>query len=273
MTKFKNSTLLITGGASGIGLLMALKSLEQGAKNLVLLDRDEKALHSAKGKLTTEEDRLLCLPVDISREDEVEEAIQKIIEKGWEVDILINNAGVVTGKDFLEHTATDIERDMQVNSIAPMKLCLKLLPGMLKRGRGHIVNISSAASMLSNPGMSVYCASKWAMTGWSDSLRLEMERKKTGVRVLTVTPYYIDTGMFEGVRSPFIPILTPEKAVKKIMKAVEHGRIILRMPGIVYILPFLKGILPKRWLDFIVGKVFGIHHSMDHFKGRQNEQA
>lgn len=273
MTKFRNSTVLITGGASGIGLLMAIQSIQKGAKNLVLLDRDKQALHSAKGKLEVRKDQLLCLPVDITLEKEVEGAIQKITEKGWEVDILINNAGVVTGKDFLQHTAIDIERDMQVNSIAPMKLCLKLLPGMVNRGRGHIVNISSAASMLSNPGMSVYCASKWAMTGWSDSLRLEMERKKTGVQVLTVTPYYIDTCMFEGVRSPIIPILNPEKAVKKIMKAIERDRIILRMPGIVYTLPFLKGILPKRWLDVIVGRVFGIHRSMDHFKGRQNEQA
>ena len=66
------------------------------------------------------------------------------------------------------------------------------------------------------------------MTGWSDSLRLEMQRNETRVKVLTVTPYYIDTGMFAGVKSPVIPILKPEKVAKKIIKAIEDDKIILR---------------------------------------------
>ena len=184
---------------------------------------------------------------------------------------MINNAGVVTGKTFSEHKAEDIDRNMQINAIAPMKLTALLLPGMLKRKQGHIINISSAASMLSNPGMSVYCASKWAMTGWSDSLRLEMERGNTGVKVLTVTPYYIDTGMFRGVKSPVIPILKSEKVVAKIINAIEKDRNILRTPAIIYVLPLVKGILPKKLLDIIVGKFFGIYRSMDEFKGRTNE--
>ncbi|MDZ7772963.1 MAG: SDR family NAD(P)-dependent oxidoreductase [Balneolaceae bacterium] len=92
---------------------------------------------------------------------------------------------------------------------------------------------SSAAGLLANPGMASDCAGKWALTGWSDSLRLEMERDETGVNVLTVSPYYIDTGMFEGVRSPILPILEPQKTASRIVRAIDKGTDRLRMPWIV----------------------------------------
>ena len=269
MTKFRDQTVLITGGASGIGLLLAKKAIERGASNLIILDINDSALQQIKSKLQTSHCNIHIFTTDISREADLNNAITEIRSRNLQPDILINNAGVVTGKNFSEHTFKDIERDMQVNSLAPMKLTAAFIKEMIARKNGHIVNISSAASLLSNPKMSVYCASKWAMTGWSDSLRIEMEQEKTGVKVLTVTPYYIATGMFKGVRSPIIPILKPEKVAEKIIKAIEKERIILRTPVIIYLLPFVKGILPHRMLDVVVGKFFGIYNSMDNFKGRQ----
>ncbi len=271
MTKFKDKTVLITGGASGIGLLMAEISLQKQASHLVILDIDAHALDRVKKKFSSSASKILCICTDITKDDDLEKALLKIRSANLKVDILINNAGVVTGTQFLKHSYNDIDRNMKVNALAPMKLTLSLLPEMIKRRSGHIVNISSAASMLSNPNMSVYCASKWAMTGWSDSLRIEMEQQRTGIKVLTVTPYYIDTGMFSGVNSPIIPILKPLKVAKKIIHAIEKDRIILRTPWIIYTLPFFKGILPKRMLDLMVGRFFGIYHSMDNFKGRTHD--
>ncbi|MDR5589949.1 SDR family oxidoreductase [Christiangramia sp. SM2212] len=271
MTKFTNKTVLITGGASGIGLLMLKAAIKRSASNLIILDLNSAALKKIEAEFFGSDCNITCITTDISKEDELKSAVEKIELKGLQFDILINNAGIVTGKSFREHSLTDIDRNMQVNSIAPMKLTSLLLPAMLDKKQGHIINISSAASMLSNPGMSVYCASKWAMTGWSDSLRLEMERGNTGVKVLTVTPYYIDTGMFRGVESPVIPLLKPEKVVSKIIKAIENDSIILRTPKIIYTLPLVKGILPKRLLDIVIGRFFGIYSSMDKFKGRNNE--
>ncbi|MBT8319500.1 MAG: SDR family oxidoreductase [Gramella sp.] len=270
MTKLKDKNVLITGGASGIGLLMGEMFIQKGASNLIILDIDEPALQKAKKKFKLTAN-ILTIRADITREEDLTKALAQIKNENLTVDILVNNAGVVTGKNFSEHSFEDIDRNMGVNSLAPMKLTLALLPEMLKKGAGHIINISSAASMLSNPKMAVYCASKWAMTGWSDSLRLEMEREKTGVQVLTVMPYYIDTGMFEGVKSPVIPVLKPQKVAKKIIQAIEGNKIILRTPGILYALPFLKGILPIRILDIIIGKYFGIYRSMDQFKGRNHD--
>jgi all-trans-retinol dehydrogenase (NAD+) len=156
-----------------------------------------------------------------------------------------------------------------VNALAPMHLALELLPGMMQRGRGHIVNIASAAGMVSNPGMSVYCASKWSVIGWSDSLRLEMERARTGVRVTTVAPYYIDTGMFAGVHSPVIPTLKPERVARQIVEAIRRDRIMLRMPRMVNALPLLRGVLPMRVFDRVVGQWMRVYHTMSTFKGRK----
>ncbi|TRO66761.1 SDR family oxidoreductase [Christiangramia sabulilitoris] len=271
MTKFKDSTVLITGGASGIGLLMGKILVSKGAKILIILDINATALARVKEDLASADCDILTIHADITKEQDLENALSRISSEGYKVDILINNAGVVTGKRFQEHTPADIDRNMGVNSVAPMKLTLALLPQMLERGTGNIVNISSAASMLSNSKMGVYCASKWAMTGWSDSLRIEMEQENTGIKVLTVTPYYIDTGMFRGVKSPIIPVLKPEKVARKIIQAIEKNKIILRTPWIIYTLPFIKGILPQRLLDIVIGKFFGIYQSMDNFKGRRHE--
>lgn len=272
MTKIKDKTVLITGGASGIGLLMAESLVRKGASALIILDINAEGLQNLKEKFSSEKCHVLTLKTDITKDEDLDKAIYEIKKANLEVDILINNAGVVTGKNFSDHSRKDIDTNMFVNAIAPMKLTSAILPQMLERRKGHIVNISSAASMLSNPGMAVYCASKWAMTGWSDSLRIEMEQKRTGVKVLTVTPYYIDTGMFAGVRSPIVPILKPERVARKIIRGIEKDRIILRSPWIIYTLPFVKGILPKRMLDLLIGKGFGIYHSMDKFKGRKNDE-
>ena len=272
MTKFKDKTVLITGGASGIGLLLAEMSVEKGASLLVILDIDDSGLVRTQQMLHSTECRVLTIKTDLSRETDILRAVKELKDQKISVDILINNAGVVTGKSFSSHSFKEIERDMAVNAIAPMKLTSALIEEMISRKSGHIVNISSAASMLSNPGMSVYCASKWAMTGWSDSLRIEMEQGRTGVKLLTVTPYYIDTGMFEGVRSPLIPILKPAKVARKIINAIENDKIVLRTPWIIYSLPFFKGILPQRLLDLFIGKLFGIYYSMDNFKGRSKDE-
>ncbi|MOA38335.1 putative oxidoreductase SadH [compost metagenome] len=138
---------------------------------------------------------------------------------------------------------------------------------MLTRNSGHICNIASSAGLISNPKMSVYAASKWSLIGWSDSLRLEMKQLKKNIGVTTVTPYYINTGMFDGVRS-VIPLLKPEKAANKIIKAIENNRIFLSMPWSVRFVRFFQGLLPIWFFDWFVGKVMGIYSTMEHFKGR-----
>ncbi|QYX57275.1 SDR family oxidoreductase [Roseovarius sp. SCSIO 43702] len=266
MTDITGRTALITGGASGIGLLMGEEMLGKGLGRLIVWDVSDENIAAAAERLGP---RAEFHRIDVTDTAAVLESAGQIGETGPPVDILINNAGIVVGRPFAEHDHADIDRTMAVNTTALMHLTRALLPGMMARGAGHVVNIASAAGLISNPGMSVYCASKWAVVGWSDSLRLEMESGTSGVRVTTVLPYYIDTGMFDGVKSPVIPILKPAPVASRIVRAIERDRVFLRMPAIVNILPLVRGILPVRLFDIVVGRFFGIYESMTEFTGRR----
>lgn len=268
MSQIKDSTVLITGGASGIGKLMGEICLREGARRLIIWDIDREKTEKVTAELTTRgfEAHPFCL--DLKNTEEIIEAANDIKQKFGGIDLLFNNAGVIVGKEFHQHTHREIDSTMRINAEALMHVALEFLPGMIERKKGHIINIASAAGMLPVPKMAAYVASKHAVVGWSESLRLEMESIAKDLHVTTVTPSFISTGMFEGVRSPLVPIIKPETAAKKIIRGVKRNRIFVRMPKIVYFLPLLKGVLPQRWLDIIAGKWFGFHKSMDTFKGR-----
>lgn len=270
MSKIPGKTVLVTGGASGIGYLMGRKLLEEGAVHLVIWDVQEESLDRVVAELSEKGYRVSGFHVDLADPERIQAAVREMQAASIAVDVLVNNAGVITGRTFVEHSFLEIARTIDVNTLAPMYVARELLPGMLARQGGHIVNIASAAGLVSNPKMSVYCASKWALIGWSDSLRIEMEQNNTGVRVTTIVPYYIDTGMFAGVRSPVIPILKPDYVASRIIAAVKSDRIFLRLPWLVNLVPLLRGLLPARWFDKIGGQWLGVYHSMDNFKGRQS---
>lgn len=268
MTKIKSSCVLITGGASGIGKIMGQKVLEKGGK-LIIWDLDSIKLRETLEELAAIGE-VHTFDIDITDEQKVKELAAKIQDEIGPVDILINNAGIVYGGNFHESTPEAINKTMAVNALAPMYLTQEFLPGMISRKFGHICNIASSAGLVSNPKMAIYAGSKWACTGWSDSLRLEMKALKTGVGVTTVTPYYIDTGMFDGVKS-FIPILKQEKVAAKVIKAIEKDRIFLSMPWSMRFVRFSQGLFPIWFYDWFVGKVLGIYKTMDDFKGRNNK--
>ena len=269
MTTIAGCTALITGGASGIGLLTGRRLLEEGAAHLVIWDVQDDALQRVTGELAGRGRRVTGFRVDVTDLAQVQATLRQMHAVGIDVDLLINNAGIVVGKQFAEHSHEEIGRSMAINALAPMHLAREVLTGMLERGRGHIVNVSSAAAMVSNPGMSVYCASKWALVGWSDSLRLELERSRSGVRVTTVLPYYTNTGLFAGVHSPLIPLLEPEDVARAIVAAIRRDRIFLYLPRWMRVTPFLRGLLPARWFDKIGGDWIGVYRSMTTFTGRQ----
>ena len=203
----------------------------------------------------------------------IAQSAQAVRKEVGGIDVLINNAGIVRGKYFWEHdNGEDTRPTMQVNALAPMYVTREFLPGMIESSReARIVNIASAAGTISNPRMSVYAASKWAVIGWSDSLRLELKQQGFGhVKVTTVAPSYIDTGMFEGARGPLLtPVLTPEYVVNRVWRAMLEGRPMLMLPWSVGLAKTLKGILPTRVWDALAGQVFGVYSSMDEFTGRQ----
>ena len=267
--KLENSNVLITGGASGIGKIMGRIALEKGAACLVIWDINPASIKGAiaeLGKLG----KVAGFVVDVSDNDAVMDAYAKTIAECKAIDIVINNAGIVTSnKTFDKQTPDEITRTIYINTIAPMLVARAFLPDMLRRNRGHICNITSAGGMLGNPRMSVYGASKWGAVGWSESMRIELQSNKSNVHVTTVAPYYINTGMFDGVKSKVFPILEPEYVAKKVMKAIRKNTVFAGIPFGFHFIRFWQGILPTRLFDIIFGEWFGIYHTMDNFTGRK----
>lgn len=267
--KFDNANVLITGGASGIGRIMGRIALEKGASTLIIWDINPINIESTKKELG-KIGKVKGYIVDVSDNNKVTETYKATVSECGDIDILINNAGIITGnKTFDLQTEDEILRTMMINTIAPMFVARAILPDMLKRNRGHICTIASAGGMLSNPKMSVYAASKWGVIGWSDSVRIELQEMKSKVRVTTIAPYYINTGMFDGVKSRIIPILKPEYVSKRVITAIERNKIFRGIPFGFHFIRFWQTVLPIRIFDFFFGKVFGIYHAMDQFTGRK----
>ena len=280
MSTFKGKRVLITGGASGIGKLMGGMALDKGAAALVIWDINQESIEQVVSELGQvakaqgRAGRVYGMRVDVSNQAMVADRYEQTKREVGEIDILINSAGIITSnKTFDQCTPDEINRTMMVNALAPMYVAQQVLPDMVARDSGHICNIGSAGGMISNPRMSIYAASKWATIGWSDSVRIELSEMKSRVRVTTIAPYYITTGMFDGVRSRIFPLLRPENVAARIIRSIERDKPFkMFMPWIPcphHFIRLLQGILPIRVFDWLVGRVLGIYHTMDHFTGRK----
>lgn len=274
----KGTNVLITGGASGIGRIMGRICLEKGASNLIVWDINQANIDKTEAELSdvkpaeagVSKGQVHSYIVNVSDPQAIKSAYEKVKSEVGEVDILVNCAGIVRGNNtFDKQTVQDIDLTMDINANAPMYVALSVLPDMLRRDRGHICNIASAAGMLGVPKLSVYCASKWAVIGWTESMRVELKQARSHVRVTSVAPYFINTGMFDGVNSKVFPILDPEKTAAKIIRAVEVGKSFRGIPFAYHFIRIWQGLLPNFLFDFIFGKVFGVYSVMDHFTGRR----
>lgn len=267
---YKQKTILITGAANGIGKRFAECISAYPEITLILWDRNPDQLRILKQELDSKSTIFIC-DIDISDSDRITLEADRLIKQQVFPDIIINCAGIVVGKYFHDHTPFDIQRTIQINTTGSMWVVQAFLEEMIKRGSGNIVNLGSASGYIGNPMMSVYAGSKWAILGWSESLRLEMDMLKTGVRITTIIPSYINTGMFDGVKPPLLtPILETDDIVKRMISGIAKGKNQIKAPLIVHFVPLLKAILPSSLFDWLAGNVLGVYHSMRSFKGRKS---
>lgn len=267
MENLKGKTVLITGGASGIGKIMLRLMLEREAR-VILWDINQDSIDQTISEFSKYKN-LFGFKVDVSNVEQIQENAKRARQEIGVVDVLINNAGIVVGKYFNEHSTTDISKTMEINAIAPMQITKEFLGDMLNQNSGHICNIASSGGLISNPKMSVYASSKWALIGWSDSLRLEMKQLEKSISVTTIMPYYINTGMFDGVKSK-IPILDPEAAALTIVKAIEKNKKMVTIPGYIYRFTRIgQALFSINMFDWFTGDVMGIYKTMEHFVGRK----
>lgn len=267
MKKIEGKIVLITGGASGIGKIMTRLMLERKAK-VIIWDINQVKIDETISEFSKKGD-VYGYHLDVSNIVQIKETSKKVKQEVGKVDVVINNAGIIVGKYFHEHSTADITKTMEINASAPMYVTSEFLNEMIDQNSGHICNIASSGGLISNPKMSVYAASKWSLIGWSDSLRLEMRQLKKKVKVTTIMPYYINTGMFDGVKSK-LPILDPESSALTIVKAIEKGKRMVTIPGYIYrFTRFGQAIMSINTFDWFAGSVLGIYKTMEHFTGRK----
>ncbi|MBI4386568.1 MAG: SDR family oxidoreductase [Elusimicrobia bacterium] len=263
----KGKTALLTGGAGGIGRAVASRLARAGTR-VVLWDVQPQALQAAVEEIS-KDGFARGYPVDITDRRQVFEAAERVRREIGLVDILDNNAGVVFGGDFLQCSEEQILKTLRVNVEAVLWCTRAFLPGMLQRRSGCIVMMASAAGMLGVPKMAAYSASKHAVIGFAESLRLELRGQgHDGVRVLTVCPSFVKTGMFEGASPPMLtPWLDPGQLADKICDGIRRDRVHVREPFMVKLVPALKA-LPYPILDR-AGDWLGLNSTMDHWQGRE----
>lgn len=268
--QLSGKTAVITGGASGIGRLLALDLAKRGVR-VIAWDLNQAALDALVADAKAAGGEVLPMVVDVSDRSAVYAAAGKILAEREIVDILINNAGVVSGKKLLETQDERIERTFQVNILAHFWTTKAFLPAMLAKDGGHIVTLSSAAGLIGVCGLTDYSASKFAAFGFNESLRMELRKAKSSVKTTIVCPFYINTGLFDGVKTRLphlLPILEPEYVARRIVKALLKGRQRIITPPLVCLALLLR-IFPVGVLD-LVSDICGISATMDDFKGRKN---
>ncbi|XP_053875987.1 epidermal retinol dehydrogenase 2-like [Malaclemys terrapin pileata] len=263
--------VLITGAGSGIGRLLALKFARLGV-TLVLWDINQEGNKETR-KLARENGavRVHAYLCDCSKRQEIYRVADQVKKEVGDVSILINNAGIVTGKKFIDSPDSLVEKTMEVNTMAHFWTYKAFLPAMMASNHGHLVSIASSAGLIGVNGLADYCASKFAAVGFAEAVGLEMlALGKTGIKTTIVCPYFINTGMFDGCKTKWpclFPILDSNYAAEKIVSAIQREQVLLLMPRSMYFLCFLKSILPVK-MGILLGDYVGAFHFMDHFRGR-----
>jgi all-trans-retinol dehydrogenase (NAD+) len=271
MKTLNGKIVAITGGAAGIGREMALVFARKKAR-LAILDIDPEQMDATVAELKQLGIEAGGYRCDVSDPEAVTRAAAKVLEDFGQVDVLVNNAGIVTGKAAAEVSYEELRRMVDINTLGVMWMTRQFLGGMMARNSGHIVNIASASGLLGVPRQTDYCATKFGVVGYSDALRMEMKKFGCrGVKVSCICPSVIDTGMFAGFAPPLLnPLLDPGDVARKIVRTVQRERDYLKIPFMVKMIPFFK-LLPASWVDWMVA-LTGTNKAMDHFVGRKAEE-
>ena len=192
MSDLKNKNALITGAGKGIGKAIALALAKEGV-NVILLARTQDEIENEAAKARSLRVKALAITADVADINSVNAAVEKALTEFKTIDILINNAGIASFGKFLELEPAAWERIIQVNLMGTYYVTRAVLPSMIERQTGDIINISSTAGLAGNALTSAYSASKFAVLGLTDSLMQEV--RKHNIRVTALTPSTVATNM------------------------------------------------------------------------------
>jgi 3-dehydrosphinganine reductase len=241
MKSFRNKITLVTGGSSGIGLEIARQLSQQGSHVWLVARRTElleAALEIVSAAKMSPDQRFGIISADVSDPAQVRSAVQKVIDEIGLPDLVINSAGVAEPGYIKDLDLEIFHQMMNVNYFGTVYVDKAVIPGMIQRGSGHLVNISSEGGYLAAFGYSAYSASKYAVTGFSDILRSEM--KPHGIRVSIVFPPDVDTPQlaYETSRqpletqalAPFRSVMKPEAVAREMLRGIAREQYMI-LPG------------------------------------------
>ena len=254
---FKDKVVLITGASSGIGKETAIEFAKLGA-NIILVARRKEKLEQVANELKEFHVSTLVCTCDVSKKEQVKEMAKMILEKFDSIDILVNNAGFAIYGSVNDLTIDEIESQMETNYFG-MIYCIKnFLPLMLKKKSGHIVNVASVAASFGLPGIASYCASKFAMLGFSEGLKHEL--KDTGVGITVVSPIMVRTNFFDHSSFEKMPKYSPmslssKTVAKAILQAANSPRLEIIVPSVVRGAVWIKNTFPY-FINPVLGKSF-----------------
>lgn len=272
--ELKGKRAIITGGAMGIGLATA-KILMHEKCVVTIWDINEQELNRARIDLESLGGKIFTHICDVTDKKRVYELAEQAKKEMGGTDILINNAGFVKGGELIDLPDEVLEKTIQVNLISMLYTIRAVLPEMYDRNSGHIVNISSASGFLGVAGLSTYAATKWAVLGFTESMRYEAwNNGKYGVRWTSIHPGYLAKGMFEGAKLGFfgnliVPLVKSHNVIAHaiVYGALKKGKYSVRRPRSLRLAIILRGILPDVWFQKLM-ILMGVHKSMETWKGR-----
>ncbi len=242
--------VIITGASSGIGRLSALRFARAGAK-VVLAARNEEALQALEQEITTDGGTALVVPTDVGDWEAVQHLANTAVNYLGRVDTWVNNAGVALYGTLEETPVEEFERVMHVNVMSQVYGAKAVIPHMKRQGGGVIINVGSALSKRSVPLQAAYCASKHAVKGFTDSLRLELKRDESNIDVVLVMPASMNTPFFTHARShmgvkpmPIAPVYPPQDVARAICLAAVHPKRDIHVGGAGALFAWMEYLMP-----------------------------
>lgn len=245
---FHDKVILITGASSGIGRSAALEFAKRNAHTVILVARTHESLSKVKDEIKeryhkTQTAVFVC---DVSDKYSVKDMAERVLESFDRIDVLVNNAGFAYFNSVNKQSIEDIEEQMKTNYFGMIYCTKYFIPLMLSRKSGHIVNVASLAASFGLPGIAPYCASKFAMLGFSEGLKTEL--KGTGVDVTVVSPIMVKTNFFDHpsfAKIKYSPMtLKPEDVAKAIVKASQSSTLEITVPRIARLAVWAKHSFP-----------------------------
>jgi NAD(P)-dependent dehydrogenase (short-subunit alcohol dehydrogenase family) len=233
-------TVAITGGARGIGLQTARRLAGRGAR-VVIGDIDHGGAEEAARGIPGAR----ALPLDVRDS----QAFERFISEAGELDVLVNNAGIMPLGPFLDEPEALTRQQIEVNLLGVVAGMHAALPGMLERGRGQVVNVASMGGRFPLPGAATYTATKAAVIGLTEAVRHEL--RGSGVTLTTVLPALVETELVAGVPGGRgLPAATPEQAAATIVRAIERRSTVVYVPRRLRLAEAALGVAPRALVDF-----------------------